>query len=93
MSLMIKDPDSRIDYAFDWSAAYLDGQILVASTWTVDPVALGGVTIDASAFDAEKSSATLSGGIVGIAYRVTNRVTLSDGQVDERSLVLRVEQR
>ena len=93
MSLMIKDPDSRIDYAFDWSAAYLDGQILVASAWSVDPVDGGGVTIDAAAFDTVHSSATLSGGVVGIAYRVTNRVTLSDGQIDERSLVLRVEQR
>lgn len=93
MTLMIKDPGSRIDYAFDWNAAYLDGQILVASSWSIDPVHLGGVAVDAHAFDMVRTSATLSGGVEGVAYRVTNRVTLSDGQIDERSLVLRVEQR
>ncbi|MEQ1687012.1 MAG: hypothetical protein ABL874_00380 [Sphingopyxis sp.] len=93
MSLMIKDPGSRIDYAFDWNAAYLDGQVLAASQWTVDPAHAGGVVVDAHAFDAVRTSATLSGGVEGTAYRVTNRVTLSDGQIDERSLVLRAEQR
>ncbi len=93
MSLMIKDPDSRIDYAFDWSAAYLDGQVLTASQWAVTPAHYGGVVVAASAFDAVRSSATLAGGITGNAYRISNRVTLSDGQIDERSIVLRVEQR
>ena len=40
-----------------------------------------------------RSSARLSGGIVGRVYRLTNRVTLSDGQVDERSVTMRVEER
>lgn len=93
MTLMIKDPGSRIDYAFDWNAAYLDGQMLVASSWSIDPVQPSGVTVDAHAFDMVRTSATLSGGVEGVSYRVTNRVTLSDGQIDERSLVLRVEQR
>lgn len=93
MSLMIKDPGSRIDYAFDWSADYLDGQILSGSQWSVDPVHAGGIAVEAHAFDAVRTSATLSGGVEGHSYRITNRVTLSDGQVDERSIVLRVEQR
>lgn len=93
MTLMIKDPGSRIDYAFDWNAAYLDGQFLANSSWTIDPNHGGGIAVDAHTFDVVRTSATLSGGIEGTIYRVTNRVTLSDGQVDERSLVLRVEQR
>lgn len=92
-SLLIKDPDSRVDYAFDWDAAYLDGQILVASMWSVTPDEPGAIVVDASAFDPVRTSTTLSGGVVGHSYRVTNRVTLSDGQIDERSIILRVEQR
>lgn len=90
---MIKDPGGRIDYAFDWAAAYLDGQVIAASSWTVEPVEAGGVTIDAHAFDMVRTSVRLSGGREGVSYRVSNAVTLSDGQSDERSLTIRVEQR
>lgn len=34
-----------------------------------------------------------AGGIVGRTYSLANRVTMSDGSVDERSIVLRVEDR
>lgn len=91
--LVIKDPDARIDYAFDWGDAYLDGQAIVAAGWEVDPVSDGGVVVDAASFDLLRCAATLAGGVAGAVYRVTNRVTLSDGQIDDRSLTLRVEQR
>lgn len=93
MSLMVKDPGARIDYAVDWGAAYLDGQAVSASSWAVEPDEAGGIAIAAHAFDAARASVTLSGGMIGRLYRVTNRVTLTDGQIDERSIALRVEQR
>lgn len=91
--LVIKDPGARVDYAFDWGDAYLDGQVIVAADWTVDPVVAGGVTIAAQSHDLLRCAATLAGGAAGALYRVTNRVTLSDGQIDERSIMLRVEER
>jgi len=66
MSLMIKDPGGRIDYAFDWAAAYLDGQVIAASSWAVEPVEAGGVTVDSHAFDTVRTSARLSGGREGV---------------------------
>lgn len=93
MGLALKDPGARIDYALDWGAAYLAGQTIVASTWMIDPATSDGAAIAAHSFDAARASVTLSGGTEGVSYRVTNRVTLSDGQIDERSLTLRVEQR
>ena len=93
MSQTIKDPGARIDYALDWGAAYLAGQAIIASSWTVDAVEAGGVTIVGQAFDTARSSVTLAGGREGVSYRITNRVTLSDGQIDERSIAVRVEQR
>lgn len=93
MSLMMKDPGGRIDVAFDWGAAYLDGQAITLSSWTVEPTEAGGVVVDSHAFDAVQTSARLSGGREGVSYRTTNRVTLTDGQVDERSITVKVEQR
>lgn len=92
MNLHIKDPQARIDHGIDWSA-YLATQSIVASLWTVSPSERGGLAIEQSAFEAQRSSARLAGGVAGRLYRVTNRVTLSDGQVDERSIAFRVEER
>ena len=93
MAVSLKDPGSRVDMALDWGAEYLDGQVVVASAWSVVPDEAGGVSVIAHGFDPLRTSVTLDGGREGVSYRVTNRVTLSDGQVDERSLTLRVEQR
>lgn len=93
MTMVVKDPDARIDFEFEWSPAYPDGQAVVASIWTCIPDEAGGVAVAAASHDLVKSVATLAGGIAGHVYRVTNRVTMSDGQIDERSLTMRVEER
>ncbi|MBR2174151.1 hypothetical protein [Sphingopyxis sp.] len=93
MTMMVKDPGSRIDYEFDWGAAYADGQAVLASAWLVAPDEDGGVAVAAAAHDLTRTTATLAGGIAGHVYRVTNRVTMSDGQIDERSMTVRVEER
>lgn len=93
MTMMVKDPDARIDIEFDWRAAYPDGQAVIASSWTVVPDEPDGVVVPAAAHDLTQATATLAGGISGHVYRVTNRVTMSDGQIDERSLTIRVEER
>lgn len=93
MSFYLKDPLSRVDYAIDWGAAYLDGQVLTASVWTVAPAESDGVAVEASSHDLMKTAATLTGGVAGHVYSITNRVTLSDGRSDARSITLRVEAR
>ncbi len=93
MAMMVKDPDARIDFEFDWHTAYPDGQAVVASQWTVAPDEPGGIAVTATAHDLTQTTVTLVGGVVGHVYRVTNRVTVSDGQIDERSVTMRVEER
>ena len=93
MSLILKDPDARVDYAIDWGAHYLDGQTIAASQWSVDPDETGGIAVDEASFDLQRTAVTLTGGVAGHIYRIGNRVTLSDGRSDERSLSLRVEER
>lgn len=92
MSYYLKDPASRLDYSIEW-LPYVDGQTIAGSEWIVQPAEMGGIALDGERFDATRSAATLSGGIVGHVYSVTNRVTLSDGSIDERSICLRVEER
>jgi hypothetical protein len=92
MSFYLKDPDALVDHAIDWSS-YLGDRTIVASAWSVDPDEEGGVAIAETSFDTGRAAARAEGGIAGHVYRLTNRVTLSDGSEDERSLVLRVEQR
>ena len=93
MALMVKDPGARIDFDFDWDEAYPGGQAVVASSWTVAPGQAGGIAITASAHDLTRTTAQMAGGVAGQVYRVTNRVTMSDGQIDERSMTVRVEER
>ena len=93
MTMMVKDPDSRIDFEFDWGVAYPDGQAVLASVWAVTPDDAGAVAVVAAAHDLMQATVTLAGGVAGRVYRVTNRVTLSDGQIDERSMMVRVEER
>lgn len=92
MSFYLKDPQSRVDYAIDWSP-YLEGQAIEASLWTVEPDEAGGVAAEETGFEPVRSAVRLAGGLVGHSYTVSNRVTFSDGTTDIRSITLRVEPR
>ena len=93
MAIFLKDPAATLDYAVDWQAAYLGGQTILQSQWRVVPEGVDGVVVTASGLDGGRAVVTLAGGTVGNQYRVTNRVTLSDGSNDERSVDVRVEDR
>jgi hypothetical protein len=93
MSFLLKDPTAILDYEVDWGADYLDNDTLSASVWSVAPSEAGGVSIAASAFDATTASVTAAGGVSGRTYSLTNHVVTASGREDERSIVLRVEQR
>lgn len=92
MSFYLKDPEATLDYAIDWTP-YLDGRTIAASDWSVAPDEAGGIAIGEAGFDGARTAARLTGGIAGHSYSLANRVAFSDGSSDDRSLVLRVEQR
>lgn len=93
MTLLLKDPDAVLDYAIDWGAEYLGGDLIAQSDWLVLPDEPGGVTIEGSDFDAAISTVKAAGGAPGRIYKLINRVVLDSGRIDDRSIVLRVEQR
>jgi hypothetical protein len=93
MSFHLKDPGAILDYAVDWGAEYLDGDAIAASSFDITPDEPGGVAIVGSAFDPRLATVTVGGGIAGHQYRLVNHVVLVSGREDERTIVLRVEQR
>lgn len=93
MSLFVKDPDSRIDCRVDWGQAFLGNNLIVSSSWSVDPVAPDGLVVIADGHDGRSATVTVSGGQAGAIYALTNGVTLSNGEIDERSISVRVEPR
>lgn len=90
MAIFVKDPAATIDYAIDWSAGYLGGETISTSVWRVMPE---GLAVMASAIAPGRTSVTLAGGDAGAVYRVTNSAAFSDGRSDERTIVVRVEDR
>ena len=94
MTLLLKDPRAVLDYAIDWGADYLsEDDLLAGSTWSVSPDEPGGVTIAGSQFAERIATAQAGGGTAGRIYRLSNRIVTQSGRTDERSIVLRVEQR
>ena len=93
MGFHLKDPGAVLDYAVDWGAEYLDGDTIASSSFAVEPVEAGGAMITAMANDFAVATVTVAGGIAGRQYRVTNHVVMASGREDERTIVLRVEQR
>ncbi len=91
MQVYVKDPGAILDYSIDWGAGYLQsGETLGSSIWAIFPADMA----QESAGDAAGvASITVSGGIAGQIYQLTNRITTSQGRTDERSITVRVEQR
>ena len=88
MSRFVKDPDSTLDYDFDWSAWLDVDETIVSHEIITDD----SVTVDESSEDAGTVTVWLSGPQKG-TRRVTCRITTSQGRVDDRSITLHVTDR
>lgn len=94
MGVLLKDPGARVEYGFDWNAeGQLAGRSIVSALWSAEPAGAGALAVVASRIEGAVTRATVEGGTAGRIYRLTCRVTFSDGEVDERQLALRVEDR
>lgn len=96
----LKDPNAVLDYKFDWKAltngSGASNWLASAETISTHTVtAEAGMTVDSSAQTDTNTSVTvwLSGGVAGRDYRVTCHIVTSAGRADDRSIVVRVEER
>lgn len=87
----VKDPDSTLDYAFDWSAWLPATDKIIASSFVVD----SGITSEpgGETFSDTVTRLYLSGGVAGQNYKVVNTITTEQGRIDERTIEIRVRQR
>lgn len=95
-----KDPDSILEYVFDWKAkTNLNGNTnwLGASETIVSHVitATSGLTVDSSSLTDTNTSVTvwLSGGTDGVSYEVACKITTSSSRTEEQTAVIRVEEK
>jgi len=85
---MYKDPDARLDYVIDWSK-WLGDDTIVDSEWIVPD----GLVLDDESFTTSKTVVWLTGGTAKTRYEVTNRITTSDGRIDDRTILIYVIER
>ncbi|APG63244.1 hypothetical protein LPB140_11110 [Sphingorhabdus lutea] len=91
MTLLLKDPQSRVDYRFDWHAQYAANELIEQSSWTIIPVHENGVAIVGDGHDGTHSFVSIEGGKIGATYSLSNKIIFTNGTWDERSISVRVE--
>ena len=99
--IKIKDPDAVLDYLFDFAALtngqenatedYLESGEVITS---IDSVTSSSAALTVDSSDLINSGTSvrvwLSGGVAGVSYTVTCRITTSLDRTDDRSMIIRV---
>lgn len=81
------------DGSVEWTARHPSGASLPAVSsvdWIIDPA--GELTVPNTRIDGGILYPTFSGGVAGQSYEVTARVTWSNGQVEDVTVIIPVEQ-
>jgi len=84
-----KDPDAVLDYKKDWSN-WLGTDTITNSIWFADS---DDITIDSSNHDTQEAVVWLSGGTVGEGYMVTNRITTTQGRINDSSIIIIIKEK
>lgn len=77
----VQDPDSTLDYPFEW-APFLEGDTIATSVFLLPD----GLTQVSTAIDGSITTVFLSGAQCGRIYRCTNRVTTGDGRIEDKTI-------
>lgn len=93
MNIYVKAPAARLHYARDWGAIHGAEQSILSSEWRVEPDENDGLVVVEDALDGQVASVAVSGGKAGCSYDLVNRITLLNGDIDERAISFRVEAR
>ena len=81
----IKDGDSLLDYLIDWTE-FLESDLIDSVLWIVPD----GLASEAETHDSKTATIWISGGVVGVCYDVTCRITTVGGRVDDRTIAVTV---
>lgn len=89
LGVVLQDPDATSPYSEDWTA-FLAGGTIGSSAWSILPA---GPTISGATFSGAVTTCYVAGVVEGQLYQLTNRVTPTGGQPEERSITIRGGQR
>lgn len=94
MSGFIKTPAAINDYTFNWNDGYLDtGETDSTSTWGIEPSSTSFAN-DSDSNTTTTATITLSGGVHGDVFYVTNTIvtgsTSGATRTDDRTLTIRI---
>jgi hypothetical protein len=81
-----KDPDEVLDYGIDWTAR-LAGDTIQSSTWIVPD----GITKVSDSSNDTSTEIWLSGGTLGAALQITNRVVTHGARTMDQSVTLLIK--
>ncbi len=89
--LFVQDPSAIRAYQIEWAAILIPASDLpLTRVWSATGSS-GALTVVDGGLDATRAVVTLSGGTVGVTYRVTCRLTTAFGDRDERSFYVRIQ--
>lgn len=84
----LKDPAAVKDYSLDWSSALRTNEVIIESTWSVEPA---GLSTGSPSILGAVTVVWLAGGTEDVTYRITNHITTDRGMVDERTVTIKVK--
>jgi hypothetical protein len=95
MSVFIKDPAATLDYVLTWTTYLAASEAVTSSTWAASSTNVQIGTSSGLTMTNTTNSATVwvRGGTAGEVYRLTNQIRTNQNRVDERHVVVRVENR
>jgi len=96
-----QDPDAELDYGFDWGKYWLGaGDEIDTSSWSIEPSGELQVQDGSEKKSTNETSCILEVAdgvaddqVIGKSYMVTNHIVTIDGYIDERSLIIRIQER
>lgn len=92
MAVFPHDPDSDLDYSFDWSSWLASDETISNANWSVEP-SEGAPTVHGFRGVGAVQGVKVTGGAPGSRYRLACRIETDAGRIGERSLSLRVMER
>lgn len=99
----LKDPDSTVDYSFNWDDGYLQStaspaETISTSSWSISPStpSPAGSALAVSGSPSKTTTTTtafVTNGVAGRVYRLTNEIVTNLGRTDDRSWIIRIGER
>ncbi len=99
MAYLLIDPQETLDYTCDWGPFLDEGgspsDVISNSSWSIAPQIGSPLSPDLSGSTQTLSTATIkvTNATLGQVYRLSNKITTSQGRTAERSITKRCENR